>query len=107
MLITSSEKLALVKKHVKSPPTEELIDLYFRDMDLVLVEGFRKSGLLKIELFRKEKNDPPICRGETDDPTLIAVASDHPLTMDVPVLDLNDPKAIADFIEVRVLKGLD
>jgi len=107
MLITSSEKLALVKKHAKSPPAEELIDLYFRDMDLVLVEGFQKSGLPKIELFRKEKNQSLISRGETDDPTLIAVASDHPLTMDVPVLDLNDPKTIADFIEVRVLKGLD
>jgi molybdopterin-guanine dinucleotide biosynthesis protein MobB len=82
---------------------EELIDLYFRDMDLVLVEGFQKSGLPKIELFRKEKNQPLICRGEIDDPTLVAVASDHPLTMDVPVMDLNDPKGIADFIETNVL----
>jgi molybdopterin-guanine dinucleotide biosynthesis protein MobB len=107
MLITSSEKLALVKKHVKSPPAEELIDLYFSDMDLVLVEGFQKSGLPKIELFRKEKNQPLICRGEIDDPTLIAVASDASLDVDVPLLDLNAPETIADFIEVRVLKGLD
>lgn len=105
MLITSSEKLALVKKHAKSPPVEELIDQYFRDMDLVLVEGFQKSGLPKIELFRMEKNDPLICRGETDDPTLIAVASDAPLEVDVPLLDLNAPDTIADFIEEKILKN--
>jgi molybdopterin-guanine dinucleotide biosynthesis protein B/molybdopterin-guanine dinucleotide biosynthesis protein len=29
---------------------------------------------------------------------LAAVASDEPLELDVPVLDLNDPGAIADFI---------
>jgi molybdopterin-guanine dinucleotide biosynthesis protein MobB len=103
MLITSSKMLALVKKHVKSPPAEELIDLYFRDMDLVLVEGFRKSGLPKIELFRREKNQLLICRGEIDDPTLVAVASDASLDVDVPLLDLNAPETIADFIETNVL----
>jgi len=107
MLITSSEKLALVKKHVKSPPVEELIDLYFRDMDLVLVEGFQKSGLPKIELFRKEKNDPLICRGEIDDPTLAAVASDALLEVDVPLLDLNAPETIAEFIEEKILKNAE
>jgi molybdopterin-guanine dinucleotide biosynthesis protein MobB len=105
MVITSSEKLALVKKHAKSPPAEELIDRYFFDMDLVLVEGFQKSGLPKIELFRKEKSDPLICRGETDDPTLIAVASDAPMDVDVPLLDLNAPETIADFIEEKILKN--
>ncbi|MHB1011800.1 MAG: molybdopterin-guanine dinucleotide biosynthesis protein B [Desulfobacteria bacterium] len=105
MVITSSEKLALVKKHVKSPPAEELIDLYFRDMDLVLVEGFQKSGLPKIELYRKEKNAPLICRGEIDDPMLVAVASDAPLEVDVPLLDLNAPGTIAKFIEEKILRN--
>jgi len=107
MLITSSEKLALVKKHDTSPPAEELIDHYFRDMDLVLVEGFRKSGLPKIEIFRKAKNDPLICRGEVADPTLLAVASDASLEVDVPLLDLNAPQQIAEFIEARILKAVD
>ncbi|MBI5904783.1 MAG: molybdopterin-guanine dinucleotide biosynthesis protein B [Deltaproteobacteria bacterium] len=105
VLITSSEKLALVKNHPQSPPAEELIDRYFRDMDLVLVEGFRKSALPKIELCRKEMNAPLICRGEFDDPALLAVVSDAPLAVDVPLLDLNAPDQVADFIEERILKG--
>lgn len=107
MLIASAEKLALVKIHPSSPPVEELLDTYFPDLDIVLVEGFSRSGLPKIELRRKEKNAPFLCRGEKHDPGLIAVASEYSLTMDVPVLDLNDPKQVADFIEVRILKSLD
>jgi molybdopterin-guanine dinucleotide biosynthesis protein MobB len=84
---------------------EELIASYFSDMDLVLVEGFRKSGLRKIELFRKGKNDPLICRGEIDDPKLIAIASDVSLEVDVPLLDLNAPQQIADFIEENILRN--
>lgn len=105
MLIASAEKLALVKKHSQSPPAEELIAAYFSDLDIVLVEGFRKSGLPKIEVHRKEKGDSLICRGEHHDPALIAIASDEPLDSDVPVLDLNSPSAIADFIESRILKA--
>ena len=104
MLITSSEKLALVKKHSVSPPVEELLVTYFSDKDLVFVEGFQKSGIPKIELHRKEKNDPLICRGKYHDPTLVAVASDIPLDLDLPVLDLNNPRSIADFIEAALLK---
>jgi len=35
--------------------------------------------------------------------TLVAVASDAKLELDVPVLDLNDPGAVADFIEEKFL----
>ena len=98
MMITSGEKLAMVKRHAASPPIEELLERYFSEVDLVLVEGFRGSSLPKIEVHRKEFRSALICRGERNDPGLAAVASDEPLDLDVPVLDLNDPVAIAGFI---------
>ena len=98
MMITSADKLAMVKRHAGSPPIEELLERYFTDMDLVLVEGFRGSSLPKIEVHRKAFRGTLICRGERNDPGLAAVASDEPLDLDVPVLDLNDPAAIAEFI---------
>jgi len=98
MMITSSEKLALVKRHAASPPVDELLERYFSDMDLVLVEGFRGSSLPKVEVHRKDFRRALICRGERNDPALAAVASDEPLDVDVPLLDLNDPGAIAEFI---------
>ena len=73
-------------------------------MDIVLTEGFKQSSLPKIELHRRERSATLICRGAENDPTLQAVASDEPLELDVPVLDLNDAGAVADFIEERFLK---
>jgi molybdopterin-guanine dinucleotide biosynthesis protein MobB len=104
MLISSPEKLALVKKHAASPPIEELISTYFNDCDIVLTEGFKKSSMPKIELHRKERSATLLCRGEEHDPSLVAVASDEPLDLDVPLLDLNDAGAVADFIEATFLK---
>ena len=103
MLVSSPDKLALVKKHTQAPSIEELLETYFSDEDIVLTEGFKKSSLPKIELHRPERGESLICRGEINDPTLIAVASSEPLILDVPVLDLNNAESITDFIEERFL----
>jgi molybdopterin-guanine dinucleotide biosynthesis adapter protein len=107
MLISSPEKLALVKQHAESPPIEELIATYFSDVDLILTEGFKKSGLPKIEVHRRERSATLICRGEQHDPSLLAVASDEPLELDVPVLDINNPGQVADFVERHIIHATD
>jgi len=103
MVISSPEKLAMVKRHDSSPPIDELIDTYFKDVDIVLTEGFKKSGLPKIEVHRSERSSTLLCRGEEHDRTLVAVASDAHPQVDVPLFDLNDASAVADFIEERFL----
>jgi molybdopterin-guanine dinucleotide biosynthesis protein MobB len=103
MLISSPEKLALVKKHDASPPPAALLASFFGDLDIVLTEGFRQSDLPKIEVHRKERGTTLLCRGEEHDPGLIAVASDEPLELDVPVFDIDDAAGIADFIESTFL----
>lgn len=105
MLISSPDKLALVRQHRESPPVEELIATYFTDVDLVLTEGFKAGSLPKIEVHRAGQGDSLLCRGERHDPTLIAVASDELLELDVPMLDLNDPPAVARFVEQCFLGG--
>lgn len=103
MLISSPEKLAIVKQHAEPPTIEELIATYFGDVDLILTEGFKKSGLPKIEVHRRERSATLICRGQEHDPSLIAVASDEPLELDVPILDLNNPAQVADFVEKHII----
>jgi len=102
MLITSSAKLALVKQYQQAPPIEELISVYFPDVDLVLVEGFKQQGLPKIELFRGGYSNDLICRGDRPDPALLAVATDTRIDVDVPQLDLNNPAEIVDFLLTHV-----
>ncbi|KAF0219061.1 MAG: molybdopterin-guanine dinucleotide biosynthesis MobA-MobB fusion [Geobacteraceae bacterium] len=104
MVISSPEKLAVVKKHAASPPVEQLVATYCADVDIVLTEGFKKSGLPKIEVHRRERSATLLCRGEEHDSSLIAVASDEPLDLDVPVFDINDATGIADFIERQFLR---
>jgi len=104
VLLSSPDKLALIRKHEKAPSIEELIQTYFGDEDIVLTEGFKRSSLPKIEIHRPEHNHELICRGEYHDPALRAVASTAPLDLDVPVFDLNDTASIADFIEQEFIK---
>jgi molybdopterin-guanine dinucleotide biosynthesis protein B len=66
--------------------------------DLVLVEGYKRERHNKIETRRKDAKDTtPLSTG---DPTILAIASDSPVTGEtLPVFDLNDVGAIAGFIE--------
>jgi molybdopterin-guanine dinucleotide biosynthesis protein B/molybdopterin-guanine dinucleotide biosynthesis protein len=107
MLVASPEKLALIKQHAEAPPIDELIATYFSDVDLILTEGFKKSGLPKIEVHRRERSATLLCRGEQHDPSLIAVASDEALELDVPVLDINNPAQVADFVEKHIIHATD
>lgn len=63
--------------------------------DLVLVEGFKREPIPKIEIYRAEIGKPQLF---PDDPHIIAVASDAPQATHLPQLDLNDPAAVAEFI---------
>jgi len=103
MVITSSEKLALVKQHTASPPVEAILAEFFTDVDIVLIEGFKSSSLPKIEVHRRERSADLLCRGKEHDPMLVAVASDEPLDLEVPQMDINDADGITDFIERRFL----
>ena len=104
-LISSPEKLALVRRHDAAPGIEEILRTYFADVDLVLTEGFKRSALPKIEVHRRERSVELICRGAERDEMLLAVASDEPLDLDVPVLDINDASAVADFLVARGFSG--
>jgi molybdopterin-guanine dinucleotide biosynthesis protein B len=53
-------------------------------------------------LYRSDLSPGLYCRSKIyKDPDLIAVASDVPLEIEVPVLDLNDPEAVGEFIVER------
>lgn len=103
MLISSPEKLAMVKKEPAEQSIEVILSTYFSDMDIVLTEGFKKSSLPKIELHRKERSDSLLCRGDEHDATLIAVASDEAIALDVPLLNINNPDQVASFIVTHVV----
>jgi molybdopterin-guanine dinucleotide biosynthesis protein MobB len=105
MLITSPEKLALVKQYpqTEEPSLAESVATYCQDVDIVLTEGFKKSAMPKIEVHRSERSQELLCRGEDHDDTLIAVASDSSLDVDVPLYNINDVEGLCDLIINRYL----
>ncbi len=65
-----------------------------QNVDLILTEGFKREPALKVEVSRAELSTE-LLAGEDE---LIAVASDHPLQLNVPCFDLNDAAGLASFI---------
>ena len=72
--------------------------------DLILVEGYKREAHPKIEVRRKSaRATEPLAPA---DPSILAVAADHPTeTGALPFFDLDDVAAIADFITARTLPG--
>ena len=72
----------------------------FSDCDLVLVEGFKHTPIPKLEVHRPAVGKPLIAGSGVE--TIVAVATDEPDVVaglcGLPILDLNDREAIADFI---------
>ena len=99
--IASSRRLALMREFER--PTElsvhHLIAELWDGVDWVLVEGFRGSDLLKVEVWRPATGHPA---RYPDDDFVVAIATDAPAALPVPtlrpVLDLNDVEAIAQWL---------
>ena len=66
-------------------------------MDLILVEGFKSECFPKIELHRAAVKEPLLY---LNDPNIIALATDSFLELpsNLVQLDINQPRAITDFI---------
>ena len=72
-----------------------------KDVDLVLIEGFKRESFPKLEVHRIA-NGKPLLQGE--DGWIVAIASDTPLPqVTVPVIDLNDIEGIADLLLAQAL----
>lgn len=99
--IASSRRLALMREFER--PTElsvhHLIAELWDGVDWVLVEGFRGSDLLKVEVWRPATGHRA---RYPDDDFVVAIATDAPAALPVPtlrpVLDLNDAEAIAQWL---------
>jgi molybdopterin-guanine dinucleotide biosynthesis protein B len=79
----------------EEPDLPELL-ARLQPVDLVLVEGFKTHPHPKIEVHRPALGSAPIWPGRAD---IVAVAADAALPQcDRPVLPLNDPATVADWM---------
>ena len=102
MLISSENRWALMHENMNNDELTliNLINLLEKiKYDLILVEGFKAESFPKIELYRKEVSKD---RGllSSSDKNIVAIATEQKTKLEtsLPVLDINNPQNIVDFI---------
>ncbi len=100
VMVASESRWALLQENPARQPEPDL-DLLIRQMDLsgvnlLLVEGMREQSVAKLEVSLAQTSDGLLC---WNDRYIIAVATKARLPgLPVPGLDIDDPVAIAGFI---------
>ena len=101
VVVASDRRLALMREFEQPAKlsVHHLIAELWDGIDWVLVEGFKASDLLKLEVWRADAAMP--ARYPNDD-FIVAVATDVPARLPEPtlrpVLDLNDAETIAQWL---------
>lgn len=97
VLISSNKRFALMHEYHKEEIDLNNLIKKLSPVDLILVEGWKKENIKKIEIYRKEINKPLLC---DKDKNIIAVATnDKRINIkNMMILDLNNYEQIAQFI---------
>ncbi|WP_283694409.1 molybdopterin-guanine dinucleotide biosynthesis protein B [Clostridium perfringens] len=94
VIISSRERMALIREVQEEIPLEELIK-QVEDFDFIIIEGYKKSKYRKLEVYRQGISNEIITPKEK----LIGVASDVSLSLEgVRVVDLNNYEEIANLV---------
>lgn len=101
VVVASSRRLALVREFEQETQlsVHQMIVELDHGVDWVLVEGFKQSDLLKVEVWRAEAGQPA---RYMDDDFVVAIATDDARRLPEPtlrpLLDINDPDSVAAWL---------
>lgn len=95
VLLSSDHRTALLIEHRDAPPTLDALLALLPPVDLVLIEGYKRAPLPRLEVHREANGKPWLYPG---DASVLAVASDVPPPDAVRRIDLNDYEQLTDFI---------
>ena len=108
--MAAPDKFALIVRWGEEQGPEEIAARHMSDADIVVCEGFKRSRLPKIEIYRHAAHATPLF-----DPTMaapgdyVAIVTDASLpAAGVPVIRLDDEAwldALADLVERRIMKA--
>jgi len=104
-IICTTTRMAAISEFANSdeePSLQQIVDtLDTGKFDILLVEGYKYLAFDKIELHRAAMKKPYLY---PEDSNIIALACDasSPDALAIPILDINSPQQIAEFIFDRV-----
>ncbi len=101
VVVASGKRLALMREFEKPGELKvhHLIAQLCSGVDWVLVEGFKESDVLKIEVWRPSHGKPALY---DQDDFIVAIATDAPYQVRTgtqhPILDINAPETVAQWL---------
>jgi molybdopterin-guanine dinucleotide biosynthesis protein MobB len=93
--------MALIRKQENELPLKEVLQ-YLRDIDLILIEGYKGEDLPRIEIFRTGagQTEPLFNQGKSP----MALITDKPFPgVSFSVFSMENIRGVADLIEKEVL----
>ena len=103
VLISSNKRFALMHEYKNEEISLNSLIKKLSPVDLILIEGWKKENIKKIEVYRKEINKPLLTN---NDKNIIAIATnDKSININnMTILDLNNYEQIAEFIYALIQK---
>ena len=93
-VISSPYQIGMVMDVMYDHKPDELLPI-FNGMDIVLTEGYKRGEHPKMEIFRTQITNEPLCKSDT---SLLALITDSDIDLDVPTFSLEAVKQVADFL---------
>ncbi len=94
VLVTSSRRWVLMHElRGESEPSMDEIMTHVSPCDLLLVEGYKRAAIPKIEVYRASVGEGFL---HPHDPHVVAIATDRPFDSHLPVLDLDQPPLVGE-----------
>ncbi len=98
VIIASDNKLSMVKD-IDSAALDDLKP-YFKEMDILITEGYKNDNKPKIEIIRSGRSTVPLNLKPEE---RMALVTDTDVGMDVPRFGLEEIAKVADLIEKKFL----
>ena len=103
VLISSKKRFAIIHEYDEEELELDALINKMSPTDLILVEGWKKENIKKIEVYRPALKKPLLAR---NDKNIIAIASDVGFikNINIKILSLNHPQEIAEYIYLLIKK---
>jgi molybdopterin-guanine dinucleotide biosynthesis protein MobB len=101
-LVSSPSKLGMVRRMDHEATLDELLTLA-DDVDILLTEGYRRAGDVRIEVSRRARSTELVC--EAVELFALVTDNDELEVGDLPVFGLDDVEGVADLVERTFLPG--
>jgi len=100
VMVCTDQHMAFFSKRQPDIGLKQITKQFFYDKALVLTEGFKKENFPKIEIFRAETGEPPLCLNNS---SIIAIVTDDHQQWHLPQFHRNNLDELIDFILQKVL----